>query len=215
MISRVPSQSRRAGLGSAPGLSGILVGMTCTVLSPAHATNNLPSGATVMSLGRSPTAMSRTRRLVSVSTTLMLRLPQLLTYRCRSSAPMAHECECWPTAIVASGASVSGSRTPISWLLSLQTYSLPVTGWTAMPDRKALVFSGYGWTDRSGAASPLAYLKAWMNQAAPPDTKKRPQFLLKTSPFNDWVSARNWDTFRFAMSSSFTPSLLNPSLTAT
>src|SRR5256712_2016664 len=81
MISRVPSQSRRAGLGSAPGLSMIFVRMTCTVLSPAHATNNLPSGATVMSFGRSPTVMSRTRLFLSVSTTLTLRLPQLLTYK--------------------------------------------------------------------------------------------------------------------------------------
>ena len=52
--------------------------MTCTVLSPAHATNNLPSGATVMSFGRSPTVMSRSRLFLSVSIALTLRLPQLL-----------------------------------------------------------------------------------------------------------------------------------------
>ena len=37
--------------------------------------------ATVMSFGRSPTVMSRTRFLVSVSTALTLLLPQLLTYK--------------------------------------------------------------------------------------------------------------------------------------
>src|SRR5436190_8481541 len=205
MISRVPSQSRRAGLGSVPGFSRIFVGMTCTVLSPAHATNNLPSGAKVMSLGRSPTVMSRRRCFFSVSRTLTLRLPQLLTYKWRLSAPMAHECGYWPTAMVASCVSVSGCKTQISWLLSLQTYSLPVTGWTALPAKKTLVFSGYGWTDRSGAASPLAYLKEWINPEAPPETKKRRPSLLKARPFQDWVSDRNWATFRFAKSSNVTP----------
>src|SRR5438552_1023268 len=100
MTSRVPSQSRRAGLGSAPGFSRSFVGMTCTVLSPAQATNNLPSGATVMSFGRSPTVMSRTRLFLSVSTALTLLLPQLLTYKWRLSAPIAQEWGNWPTALV-------------------------------------------------------------------------------------------------------------------
>ena len=79
MISRVPSGRRRVGLASGSAVSAVRVWMTCTVLSPAQATNSRPSGASAMSLGRSPTAMSRTRRPFSVSTTLTLRLPQLLT----------------------------------------------------------------------------------------------------------------------------------------
>ena len=79
MISRASSGGRRFRLASGASFSTVWVWMTCTVLSPLHATNSRPSGASAMSLGRMPTGMLRTRRFSRVSTTLTLRLPQLLT----------------------------------------------------------------------------------------------------------------------------------------
>ena len=79
MISRVPSHSRRSGLGGSPGFSKARVWMTWTVLSPEQATNRRPSGARAMSFGRTPTAISLTLWFFCVSTMVTLRLPQLLT----------------------------------------------------------------------------------------------------------------------------------------